>query len=68
VLTFEEEKEYFKLLSKYKDVFPWSYKKTSGLDPNVVIHNLVIRRDFALKTTPTSFSSRIDARDRKGGE
>ena len=26
MLTPEEEKEYFKLLSEYRDVFAWSYK------------------------------------------
>jgi len=44
VLTSKEEKEYFKLLSKYRDVFAWSYKKIPGLDPKVAIHNLAIRK------------------------
>jgi len=33
LLTQEEEKKYFNLLSEYKDVFAWSYKQMPGLDP-----------------------------------
>ena len=28
------------LLKAYKNVFAWSYKKMSGLDPKVVVHHL----------------------------
>ena len=44
MLTPEEEKQYFNLLSEYKDVFAWSYKKMPGLDPKVAVHNLAIRK------------------------
>ena len=44
MLMLEEEKEYFKLLSKYRDVFTWSYKEMPGLDPKVAVHNMAIRK------------------------
>jgi len=49
LLTQEEEKEYFDLLSKYKDVFAWSYKEMSGLDPKVVVHRLSIKKGTSPK-------------------
>jgi len=33
LLTQEEEKEYFDLLSEYKDVFAWSYKRDAWIRP-----------------------------------
>jgi len=44
MLTPEEEKQFFHLLSAYRDVFPWSYKKMHGLNPKVTVHNLAIRK------------------------
>ena len=38
LLSHSEEKSYFELLLDYKDVFAWSYKEMSGLDPKVVVH------------------------------
>ena len=38
LLSPSEEKSYFELLLNYKDVFAWSYKEMSGLDPKVVVH------------------------------
>ena len=35
MLTPDEEKKYFHLLSEYKDLFTWSYKEMSGLNPKV---------------------------------
>jgi len=49
LLTQEEEKEHFSLLSEYKDVFTWSYKEMPGLDPKVAVHRLSIKRDVSLK-------------------
>jgi len=44
MLTPEEEEQYFYLLSEYRDVFAWSYKKMPSLDPKVAVHNLAIRK------------------------
>ena len=38
----KEESQYFNLLCEYKDVFAWSYKEMSGLNPKVVVHRLSI--------------------------
>ena len=38
-----EKKSYLKLLLDYKDVFAWSYKETSSLDPKVAAHQLVMK-------------------------
>ncbi|XP_075086299.1 uncharacterized protein LOC142169006 [Nicotiana tabacum] len=43
LLTPQEEDEYFKLLTEYKDVFAWSYKEMPGLSPKVVVHHLGIK-------------------------
>ncbi|GFS34942.1 hypothetical protein Acr_00g0036880 [Actinidia rufa] len=43
LLTLEEQKMYIELLSKYKDVFAWSYKKMPGLNPKVVVYNLAVK-------------------------
>ena len=44
MLTPKEEEEYFKLLSKYKDVFVSSYKEIPRLDPKVAVHHLSIKK------------------------
>jgi len=49
LLTPKEEKEYFDLLSEYKDVFAWRYKEMPGLDPKVVVYRLSIKRGVSLK-------------------
>ena len=49
MLTPKEEEEYFKLLCKYKDVFVWSCKEMSGLDPKVTVHDLSIKNGFSPK-------------------
>ena len=38
LLSHSKEKSYFELLLDYKDVFAWSYKEMSGLDPKVAVH------------------------------
>ncbi|XP_075074454.1 uncharacterized protein LOC142162052 [Nicotiana tabacum] len=43
LLTPQEEEEYSKLLTEYKDVFAWSYKEMPGLSPKVVVHHLGIK-------------------------
>ena len=40
----KEEEKYFKVLTKFKDVFRRSYNKMPGLDPNVAVHKLSIKR------------------------
>jgi len=52
MLTPEEEKQCFHLLSKYRDVFAWSYKKILGLDPKAAVHNLAIRKGVSPKKQP----------------
>ena len=42
-LSPSEEKSYFELLLGYKDVFAWSYKEMPGLDPKVVVHQLMAK-------------------------
>jgi len=44
MLTHEEEKPYFHVVSEYRDVFTWSYEKMLGLDLKVIVHNLAIRK------------------------
>ncbi|XP_074314436.1 uncharacterized protein LOC141649650 [Silene latifolia] len=44
LLTKEDEEEYYKLLVEYKDVFAWSYKEMSGLNPKVAVHRLAIKK------------------------
>ena len=39
----EEEDAYVELLEEYKDVFAWTYKEMSSLDPKVAIHHLSVR-------------------------
>ncbi|KAA0064288.1 uncharacterized protein E5676_scaffold264G00260 [Cucumis melo var. makuwa] len=38
-----DKNEYVSLIKAYKNVFAWSYKKMSGLDPKVAIHHLAIK-------------------------
>jgi len=52
MLTPEEEKEYFKRLSEYSDVFTWNYKEALGLDPKVAVHNLAIRKGVSPRKQP----------------
>jgi len=47
LLTQEEEKEYFNLLSEHKEVFVWSYSEMPGLDPKVVVHCLSLNQKAA---------------------
>jgi len=47
----KEEDECFKILSEYKDVFGWSYKEVLPLHPEVMIHNLPLKRAVHLKNS-----------------
>ncbi|TYK01380.1 protein NYNRIN-like [Cucumis melo var. makuwa] len=42
-LSDDDENEYVNLLKGYKNVFAWSYKEMSGIDPKVVVHRLAIK-------------------------
>ena len=44
-LSHSEEKSYLELLLDYKDVFAWSYKEMTGLDPKVAMHQLMVNHD-----------------------
>lgn len=44
ILTPQEERDYFKLLVEYKDVFSWSYQEIPGLSLKVSIHHLGIKK------------------------
>ncbi|GFZ14444.1 hypothetical protein Acr_24g0006340 [Actinidia rufa] len=44
LFTSEEKRMYIELLSEYKDIFTWSYKEMSRLDPKVAVLNLVVKR------------------------
>jgi len=52
MLTPEKEKEYFSLLSKYRDVFAWSYREMLGLDPKVAVHNLAMTKAISPEKQP----------------
>ncbi|GKV02766.1 hypothetical protein SLEP1_g15161 [Rubroshorea leprosula] len=43
-LSLEQEARYVQLLTEYKDVFAWSYKEMPGVDPNVAVHHLAMKR------------------------
>ncbi|XP_070013590.1 uncharacterized protein [Nicotiana sylvestris] len=43
LLEADEESTYIELLKEFRDVFAWSYKEMSGLDPKVVVHHLVVK-------------------------
>ena len=43
-LTLEEGEGYLKLLVEYKDVFAWTYKEMPGLNPNIALHHLAIKK------------------------
>ena len=44
LLTPEEEERYPKLLVEYKDVFSWTYKEVSRLNPSIALHHLAIKK------------------------
>ncbi|XP_070034861.1 uncharacterized protein [Nicotiana tomentosiformis] len=43
LLAIDEESTYIELLKEFKDVFAWSYKEMSGLDPKVTVHRLAVK-------------------------
>ena len=47
-LSNEEEDKYMSLLTRYRNIFAWSYKEMPGLDPKVAVHHLVIKLGYRL--------------------
>jgi hypothetical protein len=45
-LSTKSKEEYKKFLSKNRDVFAWSYEEMPGLDPSVVMHRLVMQKNY----------------------
>ncbi|KAM1873136.1 hypothetical protein ACFX13_007013 [Malus domestica] len=43
LLSVDEIKEYYQLLSEYKGVFAWTYKEMPGLDPVMAVHHLAVK-------------------------
>jgi len=52
MLTPKQEKQYFRLLFEYRDLFAWGYKEMSCLDPKITVHNLAIRNGVLPKKQP----------------
>ncbi|XP_073120324.1 uncharacterized protein [Henckelia pumila] len=44
LLSINEEEAYIELLQEFRDIFAWSYKEMPGLDPNVVVHHLAVKK------------------------
>jgi len=42
VLNNDEVAQYVQLLDEYKDEFAWGYQEMLGLNPNIVVHKLVV--------------------------
>ncbi|KAL0391187.1 UNVERIFIED_CONTAM: hypothetical protein Scaly_0475800 [Sesamum calycinum] len=60
----EEEETYIALLNEFKDVFAWSYKEMSVLDPKVVVHhlgpnNLCPKDDFPLSIVELMIDAKL---------
>ncbi|CAL2277969.1 unnamed protein product [Prunus armeniaca] len=51
-LTNKEKEAMVSLLKEFRDVFAWSYKEMSGLNPNLVSHTLNIELGTKLITLP----------------
>lgn len=48
LFTPKEEEGYLKLLVEYKDMFAWTYKEMSGLNPSIALHQLVVKKGTCL--------------------
>ncbi|KAH6764944.1 hypothetical protein C2S51_016193 [Perilla frutescens var. frutescens] len=46
LLTADEVHSYTELLKEFKDVFAWSYKEMSGLNPKIVVHHLAVKKEI----------------------
>jgi len=64
LLTQEEGKEYFDLLSEYKDVFAWSYKENVQIRPKTRSAPLVYqKRCFTLEAALAMLLPRVSTRN-----
>ncbi|KAA0054169.1 uncharacterized protein E6C27_scaffold131G00980 [Cucumis melo var. makuwa] len=67
-LSSEEEGKYMSLLTEYKDIFAWSYKEMSGLDPKIEVEvNKLIEAGFIRKVKyPTWIENIVPVRKKNG--
>ncbi|XP_025703913.1 uncharacterized protein [Arachis hypogaea] len=62
----KEKRDLIALLTEFRDVFAWNYDKMPGLDPNLVTHNLAVRKGATpVKQAPRKFSNEIEAQVKK---
>ena len=40
ICSLDEIKEYTELFKEFRDIFAWSYKEMSGIDPRIVEHEI----------------------------
>ncbi|KAM1024583.1 hypothetical protein ACFX2C_037845 [Malus domestica] len=60
LLSADEIKEYYQLLSEYKDVFAWTYKEMPGLDHVIAVHHLTVKpRTRPIKQTQRRYRSEL---------
>jgi len=45
ILNQKEQEQFIKLLKRYIKFFTWTYSDMPRLDPNLVVHNLVLEKD-----------------------
>ncbi|KAA0065385.1 uncharacterized protein E6C27_scaffold17G00500 [Cucumis melo var. makuwa] len=67
-LSSEEEDKYMSLLTKYKDIFAWSYKEMPGLDPKIEVEvNKLIEAEFIREVKyPTWIANIVPVRKKNG--
>ncbi|KAA0051157.1 uncharacterized protein E5676_scaffold863G001200 [Cucumis melo var. makuwa] len=67
-LSSEEEGKYMSLLTKYKDIFAWSYKEMPGLDPKIEVEvNKLIEAGFIREVKyPTWIANTVHVRKKNG--
>ncbi|KAH9323557.1 hypothetical protein KI387_018196 [Taxus chinensis] len=44
-LSAQEQKIFVEILKEYADIFAWTYADMPGLDPELVVHNLIVHPD-----------------------
>ncbi|TYK27554.1 uncharacterized protein E5676_scaffold22G00230 [Cucumis melo var. makuwa] len=67
-LSSEQEDKYMSLLTEYKDIFAWSYKEMSGLDPKIEVEvNKLIEAGFIREVKyPTWIANIVSVRKKNG--
>ncbi|XP_072080990.1 uncharacterized protein [Arachis hypogaea] len=62
----KEKRNLIALLTEFRDVFAWNYDEMPGLDPNLITHNLAVRKGATpVKQAPRKFSNEIEAQVKK---